>query len=86
VDVLNHLHERLFAAGSGEDGAAAAEAIRHEPMRAAARFTSGEGPDVEIAVVEAGDARADDARALEAAWIASYVRDLVAARVPRTRL
>jgi len=79
VDCLNGIHERLFA-----DGAAG---VAYVPLQAAGAFRDAEGPDVDLVVVDGGaDCPADDRRAHEARWIASWIRDLVARGVPRAKV
>ena len=79
VDCLNGLHAPLFA-----HGAAGAD---HVPLRAEGRFRTVPGPDLELVVLDAGaGASADERRAAEAHWIATWIRDLVGRRVPRAKI
>ena len=79
VDCLNGLHAPLFAGG--------AAGVEHVPLRAEGTFREAAGPDLELVVLDAGPGvLADDRRAQEAHWIATWIRDLVQREMPRAKV
>ncbi len=79
VAVLNELTRRLFA--DGKAGVAAGALV------ARGSFYDGDGPDVEMIVVDAGaGVDSEVRREAESRWIARRIRDLLEAPTPRLRI
>ncbi len=83
VAAINAVNTRLFAPdAAGRDAAG----VIYEPLEAAATYLPTVDPRLEVTVIDVGkEGSADDARAVEAAWIARRIRLLVDARTPRLR-